>query len=89
MKPFQIKLYFLQFGFISLIFLHFVVARWMTAKASANLNTVDLFIILVLYWNFCAIIWLQMLFICGSLNLIGSDNTEGFFFSIFDVICIR
>lgn len=44
-KPFQIKLYFLQFGFISLIFLHFVVARWMTAKASANLNTVDLFII--------------------------------------------
>lgn len=45
MKPFQIKLYFLQFGFISLIFLHFVVARWMTAKASANLNTVDLFII--------------------------------------------
>lgn len=45
MKPFQIKLYFLQFGFISLIFLHFVVARWMTAIASANLNTVDLFII--------------------------------------------
>lgn len=44
-KPFQIKLYFLQFGFISLIFLHFVVARWMTAIASANLNTVDLFII--------------------------------------------
>lgn len=44
-KPFQIKLYFLQFGFISLIFLHFVVARWMTAKASTNLNTVDLFII--------------------------------------------